>query len=219
MLCKCYVIKAVRDIVVAIYRNLSFVKVDWAVVSSAAHRRLFDPRRVLPALLAVYDHLDDHPVADELPDAGADEDRDDDEAVEVHGQQHDKVGEPKGRCVQDGADDLLQRARPEGDGSRLRDRQVTGVAIFVQRLGPRLRSDVPLELALDEAVVLLAEPAEELQTHHHQNHADAARGHHAGGPDPPGLSQETWARFQSASEWGSYGFGTFRTGIYCVPIP
>lgn len=156
-----------------------------SILSTTANRRFLNPCRVLPVLIAVYYDLDDHPVAEELAEPRADEDGDDDVAVEVHGQKHDEVREPERGRVDDGADDLLQRARPERDRSRVRSRQV-GIAATAQRLGAfHSRGNVPLKLTLDQAIVLLAEPAEELEEDHHQYHADAGRGHHALVSNPP----------------------------------
>ncbi|KAI6763026.1 hypothetical protein HG530_009006 [Fusarium avenaceum] len=55
--------------------------------------------------------IDPHnqPVAEELAQTATDKDADDNVTVEVHGQQHDDVGSAKGKGVNEGPDQLLQR--------------------------------------------------------------------------------------------------------------
>lgn len=54
-----------------------------------------------------------------------------------------------------------------------------------------LRGQVVLELAQDRGVVLLANPAQELETHDQEGHADTGRGKCSFGPDVPARGQET----------------------------
>lgn len=181
----------------SLLRRYTFIipkTVSQSNLSATAHRRLLDSRSALPALVAVYYDLHDHPVAEELPEPRTDDDGDDDVAVEVHGEKHDDVREPERGGVDDGTDDLLQRARPERHRPRVRGRQVRTAAVVWTPGVLRLRRNVPLELALDQAVVLLAEPAEKLEADHHQYDADAGRGHHALVLNPPRCSKKAWAR-------------------------
>ena len=64
---------------------------------------------------ATNSHLLRTPITDELSDEGAEEDHDDDVAVEVHGQQHDDVCDAESGHVNDRSNQLLHECWSESE--------------------------------------------------------------------------------------------------------
>jgi hypothetical protein len=100
------------------YLNHSKLRRLIAVVLRTATRRPSRTDGRMPLLLLLVGrgvgYPDDHPVAQELAENGAQDDGDEDVAIEVHDQQHDNVGQTKSNAVDDGPDQLLQRGGTEG---------------------------------------------------------------------------------------------------------
>lgn len=124
------------------------------------------------------------PVAKELSESGADDNRDDDVAIEVHGKQHDEIRDAESDGVDDRADDLLQGRRTEDErGGGVRRGETRALLTLAGVCGQEGRP--ALELAQQVVVVLFARAAEGLQKDDQGGDAEAGRGHHAVVGDSP----------------------------------
>jgi hypothetical protein len=146
---------------------------------------------LLLLFLSAVGNPDYEPIAQELAQDRTQDNGDEDEAIEVHNQQHDNVRYTKCDAMEDRTHELLQCSGAE---SRLLNPK--GRCQAVAAVGGSgcyrglLCVELALKLAEEKGIVFVTNAAEELETHDQKSRTDAADGHCAITGNMPRGSEE-----------------------------